>query len=178
MHHRPEILFLTSRVLFVFLRIEILFDPQLSTKGALLPFAKAGRQVDGLSQLLASRAPTGSAGVRGEIIAPNALPTFNTGRAKRKRGKEEEDASKNHKPEPPSGAYKPGGDATVRNFTQFLVDTTIGKSREIAGKDPREELLKYNEGRSFISTAYEGNKERILADKTVEEEEEEQKGKK
>ena len=46
-----------------------------------------------------------------------------------------------------------------------------GNNKNVAGKDPREELFKYNEGKSYVSRAYEGNIQKILAEKTVEEEE-------
>ena len=52
------------------------------------------------------------------------------------------------------------------------------KNKNIAGKDPREELFKYSEGKSFASKAYEGDQERVLATKTAEQEEEEMKSKK
>ena len=44
-----------------------------------------------------------------------------------------------------------------------------GNNKNIAGKDPRGGLFKYNE--SYVSKAYEGDIQRILAEKTVEEEE-------
>ena len=152
-------------------KTDVLFDPQLSSKGALLPFTKAGRKGDALSELLKSRAPTGSAGVRGQIIAPNAIAIGHG--TKRKRGKEE-DPSRSRIPEPPAAGLKTGTQSGGGvNFTQFIVDSRMKSSKSIAGKDPREELLKYNEGESYVSKAYEGNTERILADKTVEQEEEE-----
>jgi len=159
-------------------RTEILFDHTLSAKGALLPFAKAGRRADGLSELLRSRAPTGSAGVRGTIIAPNAMPCEQGN--KRKRDNDHEDPSKSRQPEAPGGGFKTGGtqSGACLNFTQMVVDSTMGAAKEIAGKDPREELLKYKQGRSFISKAYDGNIEVILADKTAEQEEAEHHSKK
>jgi hypothetical protein len=48
--------------------------------------------------------------------------------------------------------------------------------KEIAGKDPREALFKYKDGKSFVDTAYQGNVN-ILAEKTAEQEEEERKRK-
>lgn len=149
--------------------MEILFDPQFSSKGAMLVFAKAGRQMDGLTKLLNSRAPTGSAGVRGEIIAPNAVPIG----SRRKRGKETEE-TKNLEPERPAAGFKTGTQSGAGvNFTQFVVDSKMKSNKSIAGKDPREELMKYKEGKSYISQAYAGNMEHILADRTVEQEEEE-----
>jgi len=160
-------------------KTEILFDPNFSIKGALLPTGKAGKHADSLSLLLKSRAPTGSAGVRGTIIAPNAI-SIGEG-AKRKRDKyEEKDPGKLRQPEAPGAGFKTGGTQAGANlsFTQFVADNNLGKVKEIAGKDPREELLKYNEGKSYIGDAYKGNIERILADKTLEEEEAEQNAKK
>jgi hypothetical protein len=53
------------------------------------------------------------------------------------------------------------------------VQSTI-KNKNIAGKDPREELFKYQEGKSIVDRAYDGNVT-VLAEKTAEEEEEETK---
>ena len=159
-------------------KTEILFDPQFSRKGALLPFGKAGRHADGLSELLKSRAPTGSAGVRVQIIGPNHIPIGQG--TKRKRDKNQEDTSKLRQPEAPGAGFKTGGiqAGAGLSFTQFVADNNLGVSKEIPGKDPREELLKYKEGKSFIGEAYKGNVEVILADKTVEQEEDEQEDKK
>ena len=72
---------------------------------------------------------------------------------------------------------KTGGQTSASvNFTQFVVKSTI-KNKNIAGKDPREELFKYSEGKSFSSKAYEGDHERVLATKTAEQEEEDMKSK-
>ena len=58
------------------------------------------------------------------------------------------------------------------NFAQHVkMAANYGNNKNIAGKDPREELFKYNEGKTYASQAYEGNIQKILADKTVEEEE-------
>ena len=57
----------------------------------------------------------------------------------------------------------------------MVMDNRTASVKQIAGKDPREALAAYSEGKSYIGTAYEGNKERILAEKTVEEEEDEMK---
>ncbi len=58
------------------------------------------------------------------------------------------------------------------NFAQHVkMAANYGNNKNIAGKDPREELFKYNEGKNYASQAYEGNIQKILADKTVEEEE-------
>ena len=159
-------------------KTEVLFDPQFSSKGALLPFGKAGRRADGLAELLKSRAPTGSAGVRGEIIAPNAIPIGQG--SKRKRDQDTIDPSTLRKPEEPGAGFKTGGTQAGAglSFTQFVADNRLGVSKEIAGKDPREELLKYKDGKSYIGDAYKGNIEVILADKTVEQEEAEQDKKK
>ena len=58
-------------------------------------------------------------------------------------------------------------------FSQYIVESTnYVNNKNIAGKDPREELFKYSEGKkSYVSKAYEGDVQRILAEKTVEEEE-------
>jgi len=62
-----------------------------------------------------------------------------------------------------------GGGVT---FAQHVVESTnYVNNKNIAGKDPREELFKYNVGKNYVSRAYEGDVQRILAEKTVEEEE-------
>ena len=52
-----------------------------------------------------------------------------------------------------------------------MESTNYVNNKNIAGKDPREELFKYSEGKNYVSKAYEGNIQKILAEKTVEEEE-------
>jgi hypothetical protein len=80
---------------------------------------------------------------------------------------------------PVSGKHKTGGQVGGNvNFQQFVADQTGSKTKIIAGKDPREALFEYSEGKSYIEGAYKGNKGTILADKTAEEEEEESKTKK
>lgn len=158
----------------------VFYDRTLSSKGALLPSSKGGRPVDELSRLLASRAPTGSAGIRGEILTPNALPMFRDKDRDVKRKRDEQaDPTKSRQPEAPSTGIKTGGQSSVQvSFTQ-LVSKSIVKNKNIAGKDPREEWFKYSEGKkSYASQAYEGDKEKVLADKTVEQEEEEIRSKK
>jgi WD repeat-containing protein 70 len=158
-------------------RTLVLFDPKLSTKGALSASSKLGRSIDGLSELLKSRAPTGSAGVVGEIVTPFSLPLYRQERidAKKRKREERKDPIMSHEPErPATGKHKTGGQTGSLNFAQFVSDQTTTKSRVIAGKDPREALFKYREGESFIDRAYEGNESK-LADKTAEEEEEEYK---
>lgn len=160
--------------------IRVLYDQEVSTKGALIPASKTVRQSDGLSDLLRSRAPTGSAAYLGSsnsnIIVPNALPLFREEpRATRKtKERDRKDPEKTKLPEPPvTGGIKTGGNMGGGiNFTQYIVESTnYVNNKNIAGKDPREELFKYNEGKKYVAQAYEGDVQRILAEKTVEEEE-------
>mmetsp|Transcript_786 Transcript_786/g.1708 ORF Transcript_786/g.1708 Transcript_786/m.1708 type:complete len:557 (+) Transcript_786:874-2544(+) len=160
--------------------IQVLYDRNLSTKGALIPTSKSVRQSDGLSDLLRSRAPTGSAAFlsssNSNIIVPNALPLFREEpRATRKtRERERKDPEKTKLPEPPvTGGIKTGGKTGGGiTFSQYIVESTnYVNNKNIAGKDPREELFKYSEGKNYVSRAYEGDVQRILAEKTVEEEE-------
>ena len=79
-------------------------------------------------------------------------------------------------PQPPAKGFHVGGKSSTNStFTQFIVDATTKGQKAIAGRDPREALFQYKEGKSYISDAYKGNKEVILADKTVEQDEEDQK---
>ena len=156
-------------------QILVLYDANLSNKGALIAASKVGRSVDDLSALLNSRAPTGSAGVSGEIVTPFSLPMYREERVNVKKRKREErkDPVKSREPErPATGKHKTGGQTGSLNFAQAVADQTMSKSKAIAGKDPREALFQYNEGASFVDRAYEGNKSQ-LAEKTAEEEEEE-----
>jgi WD repeat-containing protein 70 len=160
--------------------IMVMYDPRFSKKGAMLTTGtrRTKKAEDDLQQIYQSRAPTSEV-IRGEIITPNALPLFQPEGYKppgKKRRRDEESERKNL-PEAPAKGMKDLVGAQS-SFTQFVVESTQGKQKAIAGKDPREALFQYKEGKSFISAAYEGNRERILADKTVEEDEDEMKGKK
>jgi WD40 repeat protein len=122
-----------------------------------------------------------------DIITPNALPLFGgTDRSKKNNKKRKLNQSGNDKDEldddtmhhipqkPPSrGVYE----TQNTMFTQLIMDTNTSAKKRIAGMDPREALALYSEGRSFIGKAYEGNIERILTEKTVEQEEDEMKKK-
>lgn len=159
-------------------RVCVYFDDSMSSKGAILASSKAGRGPDELSQLLASRAPKGSAAIVGEVITPNALPIFrddSVKNTKRKREKERLDPIKSRKPEPPAaGKFTQGSQkGAAVSFSQFVANSSIQKNKVIAGKDPREELLKYQEGKSYTSKAYEGDAPNPLEEKTLEQEEEE-----
>ncbi|KAL3802806.1 hypothetical protein HJC23_007583 [Cyclotella cryptica] len=169
--------------------VQVLYDPILSKKGAIVPASRSIRQSDGLSDLLRSRAPTGSAAYltsssqNDNIITPNALPLFrDEPRATRKtKERDRKDPEKTKLPEPPiAGGIRTGAQAGAGiNFTQYIVESTnYVKNKNIAGRDPRAELFKYNEGKSYASKAYEGDVQKILAEKTVEEEEEEMKSSK
>jgi len=151
----------------------VYFDEKFSKKGALISSAKAGKAQDSLSALLNSRAPTGSAGISGEIITPLYQP----GGHKRKR-KDDEESNKSRAPQAPaSGKYKIGSQSGAAvTLQQFVANSSINQNKVIAGKDPREELFKFNTGKSFLNQAY--DTEGILAEKTVEQEEEEANAKK
>lgn len=151
----------------------VLYDQKWSKRGALLAASKAGRAVDDLSALLNSRAPTGSAGVSGEIVTPFSLPMYRkdiTSDKKRKR-EERKDPVKSREPErPATGKHKVGGQSGgATSFSVFVADQRVNKTKPIAGKDPREALFQYKEGKSFVNRAYEGNESK-LADRTAEEE--------
>jgi len=153
--------------------IQILFDPTLSTKGALLCAAKGLRVKDDLSVLLEKRAQA-SHDVQGEIIAPND-PSFREQMMKRKRERaERKDPIKSKHPEPPAVGIKASeGSGGVLNLVQYIA-TGSAPTRKIAMKDPREDLFKYVEGKNYVeSSVYDGDR-KVLAEKTVEEEEEEE----
>lgn len=161
--------------------IRVLYDPDFSTKGVLLSSQRAVKQKNALERLLMERKDHGGGGGSNAtvIITPNALPMFRDPEkeTKRKRTLERMDPVKTQRPEPPTtGKHLAGGRSSVSiNFQQFVVQSTI-KNKNIAGKDPREELFKYQEGKSIVDRAYDGNV-KVLAEKTAEEEEEEAKRK-
>lgn len=156
---------------------QIFYSSDWSKKGVLLSAGrlrpKWGGGEQALQDLYASRAPPPGSAVRPEqIITPNSLPLFGGDqhrRGKKKRRLEEDEVDEDtarHIPQKPSkGVY----DTHNTIFTQMIMD----KQKQIAGKDPREALAAYSEGKSYIGTAYVGNIESILADKTAEQEEDE-----
>ncbi len=158
--------------------VRIFYDPVHSSKGALLPVSKGLKKQDDLSLLLASRAPTGSAGINfDDIQTPNALPMFRDPErnTKRKREKERQDPVKSKRPDMPGTGIKAGeGTSAGLNFQQYNLTSAIQKNKNIAGKDPRNELFKYKEGKSYTKVSYDGDV-KVLAEKTAEQEEEENK---
>lgn len=150
------------------------------------------KKSDGLSDLLRSRAPTGSAAYltssshNDSIITPNALPLFREEpkTTRKTKDRERKDPEKTKMPEPPinDGSIKTGAQSGAgMSFSQYIVESTNyarKQTKNIAGRDPRAELFKYNEGKTYASKAYEGDVQKILAEKTVEEEEEEMKSNK
>ena len=155
--------------------VRIFYDPQKSNKGALLPVSKGLRKQDELSLLLASRAPTGSAGMNmTDIQTPHALPMFRDPErnTKRKREKERQDPVKSKRPDLPGTGIKAGESTSAGlNFQQYNLTSSIQKNKNIAGKDPRQELFKYQEGKDY-RLSNDGDI-KVLATKTAEQEEEE-----
>eukprot|EP01083_Nonionella_stella_P108922 317106_1 len=150
--------------------LRVFYDSKWSIKGAKLPVAKGLRKTDDLTLLLNSRAPQGSASVLGEIKAPHSLPIFrdNTEKpTKRKREKDRQDPIKSKRPDLPGTGIKVSeGTSANMNFQQSVLTSAIAKNKNIAGKDPREELFKYSAEEKYSMG------DRVLAEKTVEEEEE------
>ena len=156
-------------------QIIVYFNPSTSQKGAIGASRKVRKSVDGLTELLRSRAPTGSAAITGEIITPLYNPNLGH---KRKRNEIVEETHTLEPERPVASKHKIGsGGSSGLSFQQYVADTDIGStSKIIAGNDPREALFKYNEGKAFVDRAYEGNKSK-LAEKTAEQEDEESKKK-
>jgi WD repeat-containing protein 70 len=153
--------------------LQMFYDDNWSKRGATTLVAKGVQKTDDLAQLLSKRAKDTGAFV-GEILTPNALPIFRqetqTG-TKRKREKDRKDPIKSKRPDLPGTGIKVSeGTSAGLNFQQTVLTSSIGKNKNIAGKDPRTELFKFSEGKSYGL----GDKT-ILAEKTVEEEEEEMK---
>ncbi|CAJ1935035.1 unnamed protein product [Cylindrotheca closterium] len=160
---------------------QVCYSIDFSKKGMLLNLRqrtsskrKRARGEDALQEIYTSRAPPPGTVIREEeIIAPNTLPLFGGQGNRKKKLKERQEEQyesdmARHKPQPPvKGVYNTNNTM----FAQMVMDNQTAKKKQIAGMDPREALAQYSEGKSYIGKAYEGNKERILADKTVEEEE-------
>jgi len=143
---------------------------------------KKKRGEDDLQQLYNSRAPApgSSATIREQdIITPNALPMFQENDAynfskRRKLKKEQADTEHlRNLPQAPAKGMKATGTSSgaTSTFQQYVMETTAGgpgKQRTVAGQDPREALFKYKEGKTYIGQAYKDNTEVLLADKTLE----------
>lgn len=178
-HHKLNQLLITLQKGF-----QVIYSADWSKKGILLTTGrrkKRRNEEESLQELYAARAPPPGTAIRQEeIITPNSLPLFSGDKqrfkSKKQRTEEEHQASvAKHIPQQPSkGVFNTG----VNAFTQMIMDNRSEKNMKIAGMDPREALAKYSEGKSYIGQAYEGNVERILAEKTVEQEQEEMDGKK
>ena len=173
-HHKLNQLLVTTQKGF-----QIFYSVDWSSKGILLTSGRRKKRQNGeesLQELYAARAPPPGANVRQEeIITPNSLPLFSTDkqrpRSKKQRTEEEhrESVAKHIPQQPSKGVFNTG----VNMFTQMIMDDRSSSQKKIAGMDPREALAEYSEGKSYIGKAYEGNVERILAEKTMEEEQEE-----
>lgn len=130
-----------------------------------------------MDKLLKDREPVGSSAYyTGRIITPHSLPLFRDTNPKKTNTKRQlqpdgQDPSKRYCPEPPSSGIKMGeGTSSCLNFTQYIVSSKkLAMNKNIMGKDPREELFRYREGKTFLKSDT-----KILAEKTIEEEEDEQ----
>jgi hypothetical protein len=87
----------------------------------------------------------------------------------KRRRLDRKDPLRSKEPErPATGKHKIGGQTGGSNFAMFVADQSVSKTKPIAGRDPREALFQYSEGKSFIGGAYQGNESK-LAEKTAEE---------
>ena len=158
---------------------QVFYSTDWSKKGILLTSGRRKRRKnveESLQEIYASRAPPPGSTIRPEqIITPNSLPLFSDDKqrpkSKKQRTEEEHmDTVAKHIPQQPSkGVYNTG----MNMFTQMIMDDRSSSQKQIAGMDPREALAKYSEGKSYIGKAYEGNVERILTEKTMEQEQDE-----
>jgi WD40 repeat protein/pSer/pThr/pTyr-binding forkhead associated (FHA) protein len=113
-----------------------------------------------LQDLLRARARENGPQVTGEILTPLAQAPVK----RRKAGEQqaEESLARREPQRPASGKHHEGGSGSgVTTFAQFVAGQNAGKS--IAGKDPREALLKYKEGKSYL-----GKETKILDSRTME----------
>jgi len=176
-HHRLNQILVTTQKGF-----QVFYSTDWSKNGILLTSGRRKKRKnveESLQDLYAARAPPPGTAIRQEeIIAPNSLPLFSGDKhrmkSKKQRAEEEhQDSVARHIPHQPSkGVFNTG----VNMFTQMIMDDRSSHQKKIAGMDPREALAEYSEGKSFIGKAYEGNVERILTEKTMEQEQEEMNG--
>jgi len=150
--------------------ILVFFSDNLdATKGIHLANARLHKTKDQLDLLLESRAST-VVPFATEILTP--LVREFIPKRKRLQAEEEEEALKNIPEKPAPKGIKTGGQTSSGyNFTQMVVSSQIHHTKYLSAKrDPREELFKYKEGKNF-GTVMAG----ALANKTVEQEEEDMK---
>lgn len=146
---------------------KVLYDPIISTKGALMSAGRRKRNKD----------PMDFATV-GEIRNPHALPMYQTKlkEGKRRREKDRLDPIKSHRPDlPVSGPGFNGRISGSYSFTQYMLKDKA--KNNIMEQDPREEILKYaekaKEGPQLIGTAYQNTAPVAkFAEKTLEQEQE------
>jgi len=140
----------------------ILYSPELSKKGALLPIQKTP----------ASSSTEAFVGYsQGGIQTPNALPLFKTleGRSlKRIRIKARQDPVKSHRPELPVDGPGVGG-RLGSSVTQSIMKNIIKDTRR--DEDPREALLKFAEiaekDPKFVSPAYQFTQPQPILDSAL-----------
>lgn len=160
-------------------QIHVFFDPDRSSKGALLAASRESRPVDALSELLRTKAES-AVPTEADILTPLSMPKGELDSERKRKRLERKDPIKSREPErPATGKHKTGAQSGgMLTFQQFVADQRVSQSKAIAGKDPREALLQYTDGKSksYVASAYEGNVSK-LAEKTAEQEEEEAKGK-
>ncbi|KAK4522504.1 hypothetical protein GAYE_PCTG10G0394 [Galdieria yellowstonensis] len=150
-----------------------LYSPETSKKGLLLCVSKPEKRQEG------SIANIGA----GEIFLPNALPMYQTEflpnglpmTEANKRNKLRKDPVLTKKPSVPSG---PRPDLVGKTTLSSHLLMQSGAKKEWVDEDPREALLRYEqESKSkpiFTGRAYQHQDKVILAEKTAEQEQEEQ----
>jgi WD40 repeat protein/pSer/pThr/pTyr-binding forkhead associated (FHA) protein len=145
-------------------RIMVYYDPNDPREGGV--WTSLGKQVRkrsadaDLEDLLRARAREAGPQVTGEILTPLAQAPVK--RRKAGEQKEEESLARREPQRPATGKHHEGGSASgVTTFAQFVADQTAAKS--IAGRDPREALLKFKEGKSYL-----GKETKILDSRTME----------
>lgn len=133
----------------------VFFDTEMSSMGALQVVSKRGKASDSLSELLKTKALSDPTLMTGQIVAPFA----SSNRGRKRKGEEIE-------PERPAvgkhreHSHAAGGSSTLQ---QYVASKHIVKTASVAGTDPREALSRYR-------SDSDANQERLLADKTLEEE--------
>ncbi|CAB3998211.1 WD repeat-containing 70 [Paramuricea clavata] len=152
-------------------KVKVFFDPQRSTRGAIMCVSKATKK----SQIREMQLPP-------RIITPHALPMFrqNQGGATMKKVKDKEraDPIKSRKPETPlTGAGKGGRVASGISLSQFVSKNLAVKNLD--DSNPRESILRHAkeaaENPFWVSPAYSKTQPRtILAEDDDEEEDDDE----
>eukprot|EP00898_Chlorokybus_atmophyticus_P000228 jgi/Chlat1/1205/Chrsp115S00742 len=147
----------------------VLYDPEVSERGALVCVARAPRKTSALDMVYAAAAPV--------VRNPHALPLFrDEPNRKRQREKDRADPTKSHKPDMPiSGPGFGGrlGNSQKSVLTQYLMKEAGMKMKSFHDEDPRAAMLKHADEAAknpMYTAAYKETQPKPVFDEESEEE--------